>query len=347
MKPYISVILPCHNVADFLPMCMESLERQTIGIENLELIFVDDASTDDGRTWAQILAFEQKYPNNVAAIHLEENRCQGGARNVGLEYASADYIGYLDPDDWIDANMYLSLYMKALQYQCDVVDCRTVMAYPDGTMVVRTPVEDRYDEKESSIVEGGKHWMDCFLSSNYGGGIVTGIYRRELLLQSGVSFPEHMKYEDNYWQAVLLLYVKKYYHMGADMYFYRQNMQSTMHKRNQNYHFDRLEIERQKLQVYKELGVFERFQKEIERDFLVSYYVNTLLIFWSDFDVPPYKMFCRMQKEIKELFPEYKSNPYLVPDSMLGTLVELIGMSVTEDEFIAIGKNVMRYKQGV
>lgn len=347
MKPYISVILPCHNVADFLPVCMESLEKQTIGIENLELIFIDDASGDNGKTWECILAFEKKYPNNVVAIHLEENRCQGGARNVGLSYASADYIGYLDPDDWIAPNMYLSLLMKALQYQCDVVDCRTVMAYPDQTMVHRTPAEDRYIEKELSVIEGGTHWIDSFLSNDYGGGIVTGIYRRELLLWSGISFPEHMKYEDNYWQAVLLLYVKKYYQMGADFYYYRQNMQSTMHKRNQEYHFDRLDIEKQKLDIYKKLGVYERFPKEIERDFLASYYVNTLLIFWSDFDVPPYQVFCKMQKEIRELFPDYKNNPYIVPDSMLGTLVELIGVSVTEEEFITIGKNVMRYKNGV
>lgn len=344
MKPYISVILPCYNVAEFLPRCMESLENQTIGIENLELIFVDDASTDGGRTWQQILLFEQKHPNNVMAIHLEQNKCQGGARNVGLEYASADYVGFIDPDDWVDPNMYLSLFTKAVQYQCDIVDCRTVMIYPDGRCVFRTPVEDYFDEMDRAIVDGGSHWVDAFMNSSYGGGIVTGIYRKELLMQSGIWFPEGIKYEDNYWQAILLLYVKRYYHMGKDFYFYRQNENSTMHKKNGKHHFDRLEIEKKKIEAYKQIGVFDYFREKIERDFLVFYYANTLLIFWSEFDIPPYQVFCEMQKEIKELFPAYDKNSHIVQGSMLGELVALIDRNVTNEEFIEIGKKVMQFK---
>ena len=184
MKPYISVILPCYNVAEFLPRCMKSLEKQTIRFDNLEWIFVDDASTDNGKTWNEILKFEAKHPDNVIAIQLEKNRCQGGARNVGLEYASADYIGYIDPDDWIDPRMYTCLYMKAIQYQCDIVDCRSIMIYPDGECHVGVFVEDRYDEKELSIIEGGTHWIDAFKDGSYGGGIVTAIYRKELLIQT-------------------------------------------------------------------------------------------------------------------------------------------------------------------
>lgn len=347
MKPYISVILPCYNVADFLPACMESLEKQTIGIENLELIFVDDASSDDGKTWECILEFEKKYPDHVAAIHLEKNRCQGGARNVGLSYASADYIGYLDPDDWIDPNMYLSLLMKALQYQCDVVDCRIAMAYPDGRLGVREPIDDKFDELQHSIIDGGEHWIDTFISGNYGGGIVSGIYRKELLLQSGIIFPENIKYEDNFWQSILMLYVKRYYHLGNDYYFYRQNMQSTVHKKNQTYHFDRLEIEKKKVDAYKRLGIFERFQRQIELDFLGYYYINTLAIMWSRFDDPPYDVFCNMQKEIKDLFPEYKKNPYIIEGSLFETLIEFIDKPVTKEEFIEVGKQVMRCNNDV
>lgn len=341
MKPYISVILPCYNVAEFLPRCMKSLEKQTIGFDNLEWIFVDDASTDNGKTWDEILKFEAKHPDNVIAVQLKKNRCQGGARNVGLEYASADYVGYIDPDDWIDSKMYMCLYTKALQYQCDIVDCKIVLAYPGGSCGTGFTIEDRYDEKEVSIMEGGTHWIDTFVDNRYGGGVVTGIYRKALLIQSGVSFPENIKYEDNYWQSVLLLYVKRYYHLGVGLYFYWQNANSTVHQRNQKYHFDRLEIEKKKLYAYKERRIYDIFLEKIELDFLNYYYVNTLYIMWKNFDVPPYAMFCKMQKEIRELFPEYKKNPYIVSDSLLGVTLKLIDKSISEAEFIAIGKMVI------
>ena len=342
MKPYISVILPCYNVAEFLPVCMASLESQTIGINNLELIFVDDASTDAGETWQKILEFEQKHPENVIAIRLEENRCQGGARNVGLEYASADYIGYIDPDDWIDPNMYLSLYMKAIQYQCDVVDCRSIMAYPDGRQYVRHAVEDSFVKKERAIIDGGNHWIDAFISVDYGGGIVTGIYKKELLQRCGITFPERLRYEDNYWQSVLLLYVRSYYRLKDDFYFYRQNENSTVHGRNQEYHFDRLEVEKYKLNAYKESGVFERFKTDIEWEFLGLYYINTLVLIWSRFDILPYDRFCKMQEEIKELFPNYKNNPHILPGSVNADMIDLIDRTLTYEEFFEAGKRIIQ-----
>lgn len=99
MKPLISVIIPCYNTAQYLPQCMLSLEMQTLGFENLQCIFVDDASTDNGSTWECIKQFERKHPQEVVAIHLDENLSQGGAKNVGIGYAKADYIGFVDSDD--------------------------------------------------------------------------------------------------------------------------------------------------------------------------------------------------------------------------------------------------------
>lgn len=80
MKPLISIIIPCFNTAEYLPQCMESLEKQTIGFDKLQFIFVDDASTDDNKTWNCIVQFEHIHPNEVIAVHLDENRAQGGSK---------------------------------------------------------------------------------------------------------------------------------------------------------------------------------------------------------------------------------------------------------------------------
>ena len=102
----VSVVIPCYNAAAWLPKCFLSLAEQTMGMEDLELIFVDDASTDNGRTWEMLLLFERAYPDSVIVIRLEENRRQGGARNEALLYASGEYISFVDADDWVLPGLY-------------------------------------------------------------------------------------------------------------------------------------------------------------------------------------------------------------------------------------------------
>ena len=88
----VSVIIPCYNAVKWLPKCFVSLAEQTIGIDNLELIFVNDASTDEGATWAMLSELERAYPESIMIIDLPQNRRQGGARNEALKYASGEYV---------------------------------------------------------------------------------------------------------------------------------------------------------------------------------------------------------------------------------------------------------------
>lgn len=343
MRPDISIIIPCYNASKYLPQCMASLESQTIGMERLQLIFVDDASTDSGKTWECILEFEKRYPGTVAAIQLEENRCQGGARNEGLRYAVGNYIGFVDADDWIEPSMYEQLYRCIQEFDCDAADCRLVVNLENGTECVQEKADNRMDAFAASTLEGDDHWIDAFIGGPYGGGVVTGLYKRELILDNQIHFPEHLKYEDNYWQSIMLLYVRKMYHSAADLYHYRENEESTIHVRNNRHHFDRLEIEERKLQTYKELGVFEKFHEQIERDFLRMYFCNTLTLMWLRFDVPPYEVFQRMEETVKRLFPNYRKNSYFDTDSVDKMLVGLIGRNLSEVQFIEAGKVIMSY----
>ena len=82
----VSVIIPCFNATKYLPKCFMSLVQQTIGIDQIELIFVDDASTDEDATWNMLQEFERAYPESIMILKLEENMRQGGARNVALQY---------------------------------------------------------------------------------------------------------------------------------------------------------------------------------------------------------------------------------------------------------------------
>ncbi|WP_407376018.1 glycosyltransferase [Methanobrevibacter sp.] len=93
----ISIIIPVFNVEDTLQNAFDSILNQSIGFENLEVIFVDDKSTDNSGNI--IKKFSNKY-DNVKAIILDENSgFAGKPRNIGIENATADYLMFLDSDD--------------------------------------------------------------------------------------------------------------------------------------------------------------------------------------------------------------------------------------------------------
>ena len=84
MGKKVSVVVPCYNASEYLGQCLEYLLQQTIGIENMEIILVDDASTDNGATRDLIVDYELRFPDTIVAVFLERNLRQGGARNAGV-----------------------------------------------------------------------------------------------------------------------------------------------------------------------------------------------------------------------------------------------------------------------
>lgn len=104
-RPKISVILPIYNVEPYIEECLQSLLNQTI-IEDLEVIMVDDGSTDDSRYTIERYALDY---DNFHAYH-KENNGSGIARNYGLERATGEYIHFCDPDDYINPDFYERIY---------------------------------------------------------------------------------------------------------------------------------------------------------------------------------------------------------------------------------------------
>lgn len=83
----ISIIIPCYNVEKYIDRCLESIEKQTIGIETLEIICLDDKSVDG--TLDKLHEWEKRYPDNIVVVELPDNGRQGCARNIGLSYMAS------------------------------------------------------------------------------------------------------------------------------------------------------------------------------------------------------------------------------------------------------------------
>ena len=100
MDDLISVIVPVYNVEEYLDRCIESIVNQTY--KNLEILLIDDGSTDNSYNICDKWA---KKDNRIKVVH-KENGGVSSARNVGLDVATGDYIGFVDSDDYISIDMY-------------------------------------------------------------------------------------------------------------------------------------------------------------------------------------------------------------------------------------------------
>ena len=114
----VSIIVPAYNAHDTLARCLGSLVNQTL--QDIEIIVINDCSNDD--TWAIMQRCESQFPDKVIIINSDVNKGAGGARNLGLDMASGEYIGLVDSDDYIVPNMYELLYNKAKEGNYDIVD---------------------------------------------------------------------------------------------------------------------------------------------------------------------------------------------------------------------------------
>ena len=187
----VSVIIPCHNVSKWLPQCFLSLVRQTIGIDNIELIFVDDASDDNGATWKLLTECERAFPESIIIIHLDENMRQGGARNEGLRYASGEYIAFVDSDDFVSEDFLEKTYSRAKETDADIVQFDFQYYINDNTIIpAKSECKNEVIHLSSSVER-----KQFLVSDNMACGCCSKLYRRSMITSAGVKFAEHVCYE--------------------------------------------------------------------------------------------------------------------------------------------------------
>ena len=257
-KGIISVIIPCYNAEKFIGRCLDSVIAQTIGLDYLEIIIVNDCSTDN--TLEEINKYEQQYPQNICVINLDENVGLGQARNIGLTYTNGEYITFVDADDAVSKNMLEELYLTANYFKCDYVDCEFEQFYekiPDD------PEDDGI--KYLDVIENLDERRAFFLNNAFINAAWMRLFSRDFLVGNELlRFPPRTFMEDIYFFYLVIAKAKVVGHVPKKMYFYYQNPEGIMlSDRFNNYYMDIHNVFAKAVEKYKELGIFEDFKEEL------------------------------------------------------------------------------------
>ena len=123
MKPKISIIVPVYNVEKYLRRCLDSLLTQSL--TEIEIIAINDGSTDSS---LNILSNYREMDNRLKIID-QPNGGVSSARNAGIDAVKGDYIGFVDPDDWVDEQMYETMYQAVKTENTDILMCSYIREF--------------------------------------------------------------------------------------------------------------------------------------------------------------------------------------------------------------------------
>lgn len=211
----VSVIIPMYNSQTTIEECLDSLVAQTIR-GDIEIIIVDDCSTDSSREIVK--KYESRYPDNIMLVCLDENAGPGNARNIGIQYATGEYIGFVDSDDAVQPSMYEKLYDEAVRTDADYVDSG-YYDQKDDTAIIYVSDElagELDDQKRSSLIVAG-------------GFICTKVFKRDFLISGGIDFRKEYVLEDMDFLIECTARAQRISNVKEIMYIYR-NTGSSLSK---------------------------------------------------------------------------------------------------------------------
>lgn len=263
----ISIIIPCYNAEMYIERCLNSIISQTIGYEHIQMILVNDASTDG--TLELLQRYEQEFPNNICVITYEENKGQAYARNLALQYAMAEYVLNVDADDWIE--------LDAVEKMIHVVEKQPVdmvMCYNDRPKYEVAAISLRLGEDEYYEFDDPQIRKEVIMSQRLRVMACGRMIRKELLIENQIEFPEGYKFEDCYWTMRIYLAMKNVYIINETLYHYYWNPESTVNGGKQD--LDRVFVGMMLLEDAKRYGYYEQFKEEIDFYFYEKAFCDTI-----------------------------------------------------------------------
>ena len=215
----VSVVVPIYNAESYLVQCLDSIINQTL--PDIEIILVNDGSTDNSALICQ------KYLDVPRVRYIaKENEGLAAARHDGINAATGEYVGFVDSDDWIELNMYETMYAAAKNNDADIVFCNCIENENGHRFTPEMPSGPYNRQQILDVIlprtlayidtKGGKRairWSNCLR-----------IYKLALLRQHGINLDKRFRRSQDLqltYEATLV--AKNYYYLG-DNYLYHNRV---------------------------------------------------------------------------------------------------------------------------
>lgn len=217
--PSISVIIPAYNAASTIRRCLDSVFSIPLNDSDLEVIVVDDCSTDD--TFSILAGYSNAHGNLVVA-RQEFNQRQGAARNRGLDLCSGEYVLFVDSDDTVVVDGIVYAVEAAKHYSIDICYFDFEYQTEDGNWhKIVVP-----DEIRNSVIDSSSYLENHY--STFFNGPWRSLYKSSLLKETGIRFVEGVQWEDCDWTIKILSRAKTIQLVDGVGYRYHFNANSTI-----------------------------------------------------------------------------------------------------------------------
>ena len=227
--PKVSVIIPCYDVQDFLPECLDSVLNQTL--KDFEIICIEDCSNDKTK---DILDAYAKQDARIRVFHNKENQRQAISRNIGMDLSCGEYIFFLDSDDTISEDCLETLYEQIIKDDCDIVM---------GS--IKTYADDKNNDACVCRSDGLQRWVSFvpftkLQITRYNGLYyyellnccpVNKLYKKSFIQNNDIRFVNQKCFlEDNGFWLKIMVCNPIISGLSKETYFYRVRCQSSSDK---------------------------------------------------------------------------------------------------------------------
>ncbi|MGL5568829.1 MAG: glycosyltransferase family 2 protein [Cetobacterium sp.] len=272
-KPKISIVVPVYNVEKYLKRCIDSILAQTF--KEFELIIINDGASDNS---SKILDEYSKIDERIKVIHKKNEGCSA-ARNDGIKLSKAEYIGFVDGDDYIEPKMYEKLYNQIKKNEnVDMIEC--------GVKI------NNLLTKEKEII----------LPKVYSSAVWSKLFKLKIIKKYNIYFPM------NTYMGEDLAFIEKYVFVSKDIFYVKEALY--------NYHLNEGSVSinfKKRIEIYKSLDDIIKFKKNYNIKGKNKIIKKRILDYGFEYAIDAlkkYRSYCNINLEYYAIFLYYNSLKY-------------------------------------
>ena len=311
----VSVILPVYGVADYIEACTKSLLAQTL--QDVEFLFVDDHGPDDSIAILQRTIEGHPRAGQFRVLTPEHNLGAGMARNFGIPEAQGEYISFIDPDDTVEPDMLEVLYNRAKELDTDICCCYMQKCFPDGSngdLLVNPRVE------EGTLT----HDKRAYVLTNYVSLFASMIYRRQMILDNDIRFPEDRAADDSFFVSCVWMKTRNVAYVERPLYHYLIRPGSVTTTKQSDKYKKRLAVFGKLMAYAKSHGAYDEFKPELDYMYIKKGYLSSLANYIRNSSKPEAATYREIYDELLIQVPDYRQNHYYRSNTVMRILFQLI-----------------------